>query len=197
VLAEKSPEVHILFVVSLNQIHGSGVPQKGSLTEKAVQEKKDVVRKSPDGEVRKAWLFQSNPDLYDLRGALRSLREQIWSVRRFAKEIRLGDRVYVWESGRRGGIVGLAEVSESPRLQSEPREQVPFIKNPEIFAGDRLRVKLRILRVIEPAIARQRVLSRQDLASLGVLRCARGTNFRLSEGEARGLEDLFQQSVAG
>ena len=133
-LAEKSPEIHVLFVVCLNQIHGSDVPREGSLTEEAVQEKEDVEPKSPNGEVRKAWLFQSNPDLYDLRGALRSLKEQIWSVRRFAKEIRLGDRVYVWEAGRRGGIVGLAEVSESPRLQSEPREQMQFIKNPEIFA---------------------------------------------------------------
>ena len=49
--------------------------------------------------------------------------------------------MYVWEAGPRGGIIGLAEVSEPPRIQPEPKEQLLFIRNSEKFRGDRLRVK--------------------------------------------------------
>jgi hypothetical protein len=154
-------------------------------------ERKDSNSKSPN-----AWLFQSNPVLYDLRGALRALKEQVWSVSRYAKEIGTGDRVYLWEAGLGGGIVGLAEISEPTRLQSEPQEQLPFAKVAEAFVGERVRTKLRILSVIEPVIARQTILSCQELATLGVLRCSRGTNFRLSREEVTMLDGLIQGAAA-
>jgi hypothetical protein len=162
------------------------VPSVIGAQEKKVEEEQQQL----NGEARSAWLFQSNPVLYDVRGALRALKEQVWSISRYAKEIKIGDRVYIWEAGRRGGIVGLAEVSEPAHLQAEPPEQLPFAKDAEAFAGNRFRAKLRILRIIEPLITRQAILSYQELASLDVLRCSRGTNFRLSQEETEVLDDL-------
>jgi hypothetical protein len=153
-------------------------------------------RKALNGRSPNAWLFQSNPLLYDLRGALRSLKEQVWSVSRYAREIRTGDRIYLWEAGREGGIVGLAEISESARLQPEPPEQMRFARIPEAFVTDRVRSRLRILRVIEPVISRQIVVSCQELDGLSVLRCSRGTNFRLSPGEWKALDGLIQSTTA-
>ena len=127
-----------------------------------------------------AWLFQSNPLLYDLRGALRSLTDQVWSVSRYAKRIAAGDRVYLWEAGRWGGIAAVAEISETPRVRPEPQEQIPFARASHLFARDRLRAGLKILRVIEPLVARSAVLERPELRELGVLRCPRGTNFPLT-----------------
>lgn len=145
---------------------------------------------------RNAWLFQSNPVLYDLRGALRLLKEQVWSVSRYAKEITTGDRIYLWEAGRQGGIAGIAEISEPARLQSEPPEQLPFARVAEAFAGDRLRARLRILRVIEPVIPRQSIISSPELSALGVLRCSRGTNFRLSLDQWQALNHLILGGAA-
>lgn len=130
--------------------------------------------------LRSAWLFQSNPALYDLRNALRFLGEQVWSVSRYAKEIKPGDRVYLWEAGREGGIAGVAEVGDLARIRPEPTEQLPFARVAGVFAGERLRARLKILRVIEPPIPRQSIVTSPELSSLDVLRCARGTNFRLS-----------------
>ena len=138
-----------------------------------------------------AWLFQSNPVLYDLRGALRSLNEQVWSVSRYAKEIRTGDHVYLWEAGRRGGIAGLAEIIEPGRLQPEPPEQLPFARDDEAFAGERVRARLRVLRVIAPVIPRRTIVSCPELNALGVLRCSRGTNFRLSRAERTALDSVI------
>src|SRR6266404_2079400 len=93
---------------------------------------------------------------------------------------KLGDRVYLWESGPRGGIIGLAEVSEPPRIQPEPKEQLLFIRNGEKFQGDRLRVKIRLLKLIEPAIQRTYLSSRAEFATLSILRRPRATNFRVT-----------------
>jgi hypothetical protein len=146
--------------------------------------------------LRNAWVFQSNPVLYDLRGALRELKEQVWSVSRYAQEIRAGDRVYLWEAGRHGGIVGVAEISEPARLQPEPPEQLPFARVAEAFAGERLRARLKVLRIIDPVIPRQSVASSPDLGGLGVLRCSRGTNFRLNPDQWHALNGLIVGGAA-
>src|SRR6185437_15343013 len=67
----------------------------------------------------RAWIFQANPTLYDVRGALKALKVDTWLVSRYDDEIRTGDRVYLWESGKEAGIVGLAEVIEEAKLRSE------------------------------------------------------------------------------
>jgi EVE domain len=154
---------------------------------------------SRQGTVReesKAWLFQSNPRLYDLRAALAALKQQVWSVSRYAKEIKIGDQVFLWEAGLAGGIIGLAEISEMPRLRPEPWEQLPFVKVHEVFLRERLRAGLRILRVLDPLVLRQTIVTQKELMSLGVLRCSRGTNFRLTEREAHALNSLIWKWAA-
>jgi EVE domain len=151
------------------------------------------MRTALNGKSPSAWLFQSSPILYDLRAALRSLKEQVWSVSRYARNIRSGDRVYLWEAGPDGGIIGLAEIIEPARLQPEPPEQLRFARIPEAFATDRVRSRLRMLRVIEPVITRQTVVSCPELSRLSVLRCSRGTNFRLSLGEWKALDGFNRQ----
>ena len=98
--------------------------------------------------------------------------------------------MYVWESGPRGGIIGLAEVSEPPRIQPEPKEQLLFIRNSEKFRGDRLRVKIRLLKLIEPAIQRTYLSSQAEFATLSILRRPRATNFRVTREEAKALEGI-------
>ena len=68
-----------------------------------------------------------------------STRRSGWSAT-CREEIKPGDTAYLWLSGRRGGIIGVAEVLETPRVQPEPREQIAFIRKTEKFAGDQLRV---------------------------------------------------------
>ena len=111
---------------------------------------------------------------------------------KFGKAIKPGDRVYLWECGPREGIIGLAEVAEAPRIQPEPAEQLPFIRETEKFAGDQLRVKLRMLKRIEPLISRKYLLSRPGLAGLSILRCARGTNFRVTHEQAAALQKIVE-----
>jgi hypothetical protein len=99
--------------------------------------------------------------------------------------------VYLWEAGSRGGIAAVAEILTPALLQPEPPEQIKFARVAEAFQGERLRAKLRILKVIEPVVERQTVVSCLGLSGLAVLRCSRGTNFRLSLNEWHSLNGLI------
>jgi len=52
------------------------------------------------------WIFQGNPDDYDIDGYLGSRPAQlVWLVTRYASEIIIGDRVYLWRNqGKQGAI---------------------------------------------------------------------------------------------
>lgn len=127
-----------------------------------------------------ARLFQSNPALYDLRGALGSLEEQEGPVSRYAKEIGIEDWVYLWEAGRPGAS---RKWRRSARPLARRRSSGPFSMDADAFAGDRLRAGLTVLGVIEPAIPRESIVSSLELRAFGVLRCSCGTTFRLSRDQ--------------
>jgi hypothetical protein len=167
--------------VSHADVSGKGPAQDGAQHEEPI---------GTTADCRNTWVFQASPEFSDVRSAVRTLREHTWLVQQHKEQIKPGDRVYVWESGPRGGIIGLAEVSEPPRIQPEPKEQLLFIRNSEKFAGDRLRVKIRLLRLIEPSIQRTYLSSRAEFATLSILRHPRATNFRVTREEAKALEGI-------
>jgi len=70
------------------------------------------------------WIFQSNPELFDLPAALAELSELTWVAREHVHEIMPGDTVYLWESGRDAGIVARARVMTAPAEmpQDEPSD---------------------------------------------------------------------------
>jgi len=47
-----------------------------------------------------AWLFQGNPDKFDVDGYLASRTEFCWTVNQHRQRIKAGDRVYIWRSGK-------------------------------------------------------------------------------------------------
>lgn len=125
----------------------------------------------------------------------RSLPNPVWLVHQFKNRITTGDRVYLWECGQRKGIIGLAEALEAPCLQTEPQEQLPLVRCIEKFAGERFRVRLRLLKVIDPILPSPYLRSFPELAGLSIFRCPRGTNFRVSHDEARVLENLVNRPM--
>lgn len=144
----------------------------------------------------KTWIFQANPKFSNVKRAVHSIEEPVCLVQQFGKEIEPGDRVYLWECGARGGIIALAEVMAAPRIQPEPAEQIPFIRESDKFAGDQLRAKLRIVKRIAPVISRKHLMSRPELAGLSILRCPRGTNFRVTREQAEVLDKVVKEFEA-
>jgi MoxR-like ATPase len=142
-------------------------------------------------EPARAWIFQANPKFFDLRGALRELREDTFEVNQHKGEVNDGDRVYLWESGSEGGVVGLADIVEKPTVRLESQGSLRFRRQPEKFEGEKLRGLMRIATVVDPMISRQEVQQHPELINLSILKQAQGTNFAVTRREAEVLEDLI------
>ena len=142
------------------------------------------------------WIFQANPEVYDVRAAIRKLREIAWTVNRHKEEIAAGDRVYLWESGPQGGIVGVARVVAPVSAGPMPDADVTFWKKkPEKMDLDRAWVQLRILGLIEPILERAKIASEPELSNLRILRQPQGTNFAVEKKEAEVLESLLKGRI--
>ena len=62
-----------------------------------------------------SWIFQGNPEIYDLEAYLESYPELIyWRTPKYAGRIAVGDRAYIWRSGASAGAIAVGTVVEAP-----------------------------------------------------------------------------------
>ena len=100
---------------------------------------------SGDSRASRSWVFQANPDIYDLEAFLATgAAETRWLVNQFKDEVRAGDRVYLWLSGPRAGLVAVAHAISDPSIMPPGPDDVEFAVQPEKLASDMLRVVLAI-----------------------------------------------------
>lgn len=132
------------------------------------------------------WIFQANPEIYDIGGALAVLSEQTWLANQYADRLRVGDKVFIWETGKRAGVVALATVLTEPSEIEEDPAEAQFEIQPGKLSGKRLRVRLGIDEVLAPRLGRRRILQDPVLAKLPNILFASATNYPVSsEQEAR------------
>jgi len=76
-----------------------------------------------------AWIFQCNPDSYDLPGALRESSVETWLANQNRSEIKPGDTVYLWETGKQSGILAVATVLSDPAMmpQSSKMQNITWV----------------------------------------------------------------------
>ena len=90
-----------------------------------------------------AWIFQANPNIYDLQTALESGQRTFrWSVNQRKEHIQADDRVYLWQSGSDGGLLAQGTLLSGPQMM-EDGEEMRFYVSPN-QGGEALRVELRI-----------------------------------------------------
>jgi DNA polymerase III delta prime subunit len=146
---------------------------------------------------RLAWIFQSNPDYYNLPGALNELDEIDWVVRQNAGDIHIGDIVYLWEAGANAGIVAVAHaLTEVANLPPNEREQ-PFYRDATRFSGTEPRMMLRIDQVLSERLLRSDIANDSKLAAMAILKNPQGTNFKLTKAEAERLAALVGEAGSG
>ena len=136
------------------------------------------------------WIFQSNPDYYDLAGAISELAEITWAVNQYKKKIHAKDRVYLWESGKDAGILAVATVLSDPDHIYDDDSERKFIRNAEKFSEEKLKVPLRIDYILSERIRRTDLLDHPVLKSLEVITFPNATNFAVNEEQAQILNDL-------
>ncbi|MCO5250225.1 MAG: EVE domain-containing protein [Candidatus Kapabacteria bacterium] len=64
---------------------------------------------------RNYWIFQANPDIFDVFSALKENKVNSWLINQNKGNIRSGDKVILWVTGEKSGCYALAEISDNPK----------------------------------------------------------------------------------
>lgn len=142
------------------------------------------------GEPR-CWIFQGNPEYYDIAGAIASSDTMTWAVNQYPKQIKKDDRAYIWISGPKGGIVASGTILCDPEMrESDPRDL--FIRGEPLKTGPYLAVDIRIDRkLIENPVPRSLLLSDERTKQLEILTYPGATNFRVTKGREEVIESII------
>jgi EVE domain len=139
-----------------------------------------------------AWVFQANPKLWDIDGALDADPLEIrWLVNQYEDQIRPGHRVFLWRAGRNAGILAVATVTSSPVPMPDDKGALRYAIQAEKFRGHRVRVLLRVERILEQPISRDAIRADGDLSSMAILSRPQGTNFPVTPAEEIALTRLI------
>jgi hypothetical protein len=140
------------------------------------------------------WIFQASPEYYDIRGAIRALKEQTWLVSQYKNRIHAGHNAYLWEAGSQAGILATAHVLTDPAEIPCREEEKRFIKNPEKFEGLQTRVVLRSDSVLKRPLLRKGLQNDPILSQLRVILQPRGTNYEVTPAQVTRIEQMLNHT---
>lgn len=148
------------------------------------------------------WIFQGNPDQFDLDAYLGTLPTQLpWLVTRYAQQIEAGDRVFIWRTRgsaeKDAGIIAETTVVAPATPRPESADAVPFWRgNAEQAAQVLPRALLRLNRVAgtREVLRREWLVQDPVLSDLPNLKMAAGTNYPVTPQQAARLYALWSRT---
>ena len=153
---------------------------------------KSVVESPNRGRPSSSWLFQANPDRYDVMGAISNLDELTWTVHQYANKVQAGDTAYIWQSGKDAGVVAVAKVLSSPETMTRLDEEERYFLDKSLSGAEpALRVRVRVERVLSNRVTRQQFRDHPVLSQVSILKQAQGTVFPLTDEQAAALDALL------
>ncbi len=148
-----------------------------------------------------AWLFQGNPDTFDLDRYLADRDTVTWAVRQesLASEMREGERVYFWRAAGRdkrpSGVVAAGRLSGEPERRPDDLDSVDYWHDPSDALANRLRVTVELDAGSEPRLlGKEGLLADSVLSELRIFKMRNETNYRLTPDEAERIEGLWRDA---
>ncbi len=148
-----------------------------------------------------AWIFQGDPDRFDIDGYLASRDDILWTIDQahFRDLIEPGDQVFLWRAAGKKklltGVVAAGVVTDRGRTRAEPPEDATLGSAPR--ESQELRVGLRLWkRCLNPKRVIRRGWLEEDplLSNLRILSVPRESTFRLSPAEAQRITALVRRT---
>ena len=145
----------------------------------------------------RTWIFQGNPDLFDLDGYVTAFAHIAWKVHQHRDEVHRGDAVLFWRAEGSGketpaifasGVV----VSEPEEAPDDPVSQALWRSGSE-GSEDAPRVWVDVRRVVKPAegISRNALIKDPVCKDLLILKRPAGTNFPVTTLQSQRLHRLW------
>ena len=149
----------------------------------------------------KHWIFQGNPDIFDIDAYLRHNDEILWTIRqrRFEREIQIGDEVFIWRAAGKSkavsGIIARGTVTGPPELRDDPAGDTLWVEG-----AQKPKDKTVSIRLVEKNMEAKKVVKREWLKSdpivsdMRILRLASETNYQVKPNEASRLAALVRNT---
>lgn len=144
---------------------------------------------------QRAWLFQANPKIYDVRPALDVLPTMQWVTRQSYNEIHAGDSVFIWQAGPQAGLLASGRVLTDPHVEPASPHEPAFLASSELSTPER-RVWIAIERVLSEPVLRTELLQHPVLKDLAVITFPNATNFDVKPAEDELLQALMDERGA-
>ena len=135
----------------------------------------------------KVWIFQANPQRYDIMNALAD--DKIgniihWLVNQHKKDIKKGHLGIIWLSGKEAGIYVVTEILSNPKIMQEPESEKKYWADNSDKNDNKLRVKMKIINnLLNKPISKDTIKKTKGLENLSILRYYQGTNFPVKLNE--------------
>lgn len=150
------------------------------------------------------WLFQGNPDQFDIDTYLKKAERVYWSVsvKKYQNEISLGDTVYLWRAqGKKkaiSGIVAKTTVIEACKPKEEldnPTWLYDGLWSPDSKEKSEYKVALLVedfrLKPDDSMITSREFMSDPVLRESNIIKVRVGSNFPLKDEEVKRIESLW------
>ncbi len=127
------------------------------------------------------WVFQGNPQIFDIVSALNDNNLKTWMVNAHKKSIKEGDKIILWLTGKNSGCYALAEVtSEVYYGIDDDIELKYYLKNEENEESDRVNIRI-THNLSKNPILKSQIENNDELKNLkgGY----QGTNFKATQEE--------------
>lgn len=146
------------------------------------------------------WIFQGNPEKFDIDGYITDRKYIWWSLRQmhFEKEVRTGDEVFLWrtESGHpgSGGLIARGVVIGPPTMRTDEDAKQYWKCDDWKVAGLGVPIELEEVKLLNGFIPRTSILQNKLLEDLHILRMANQTNYKISESHTTELHKIWGKS---
>ncbi len=164
-----------------------------------VQEYKETIEKmdvEADTGQRRVWIFQANPQRYDVLNALadENLKEDVWLVSRYRNLIRAGHLGLIWMSGKEGGIYAIVDVISNPQMMIDSEQQTKYWVSETDKRQMMMRIKYQCrLKLINNPITKTEMKNVPELENMEIFRRAIGTNFKVTNDEWEAILGLIKK----
>lgn len=158
-----------------------------------------VLQKNIIPETDKVWIFQANPNRYDVLNALSDDEigpEIHWEVNQRKNEISKGHLGLIWLSGKESGIYALTEIISDPKLMREPIAEEKYWIDSTDKNTEKLRVKMKIVKnLVNNPVLKNTIMQTSGLEKMSIFRQSQGTNFPVSKDEWNILREKIYSNV--
>jgi EVE domain/Endonuclease NucS len=140
-----------------------------------------------DDENISVWIFQANPQRYDILNALADNKignKKHWLVNQYKQKIRQGHLGLIWMSGKDAGIYAIVRIDSNPRIMGQYEPEKKYWIDASEASREALRVEISILKkLINNPVLKKDLVKVRQLENMSILKRFQGTNFPVTNRE--------------